>query len=79
MLYTFKIKGKIEKSESPVIFSVGYAEGFFIGCRIWMHHWNCTTIGLCPTLLTIEDIHKGVTQCSELLTMEEIGQLCGGN
>jgi hypothetical protein len=62
MLYTFKIKGKIEKSESPVIFSVGYAEGFFIGRKLWMHHWD-----------------KGVTQCSELLTMEEIGQLCGGN
>ena len=62
MLYTFKIKGKIEKSESPIIFSVGFAEGFFIGRKIWMHHWD-----------------KGVTQCSERLTMEEIGQLCGGN
>jgi len=42
-------------------------------------HWNYTTIGKCPTLLTVEDIHKGVTQCAEPLTMEEIGQLCGGN
>ena len=79
MLYTFKIHGKTENSESPVMLIAGYSEGFFFGAKIWMSHWNYTTIGKCPTLLTVEDIHKGVTQCSERLTMEEIGQLCGGN